>query len=329
MAPFEPGYLSLFHSGELLKRVKALETRLADCDLCPHNCRVDRLQGEVGFCRSGSVPLVASICAHHGEEPPISGTKGSGTVFFGNCNMRCVYCQNCQISQNPDAMRTKEMTTSELAKQLVYLQDELRCHNINFVSPSHFVPQMSRAVYEAVPLGLKIPLVYNTGGYDSLSALKLLDGIIDIYLPDIRYADNAVALRYSGVKNYVPVVRTAIKEMYRQVGNLKVDAREIARKGLIVRHLILPHNLAGSEASLKWLANEISPDVFVSIMAQYYPAHQANKYPELNRRVTAEEYEKVTRIMENLGIENGWLQELDASENYQPDFEREGHPFQP
>ncbi len=329
MTSFESSYLSLFRSGELLRRVEAMETRLADCDLCPHNCRVDRLQGEFGFCRSGSVPLVASICAHHGEEPPISGTTGSGTVFFGNCNMRCVYCQNCQISQNPDAMRTKEMTTSELAKQLVYLQDELQCHNINFVSPSHFVPQLSRAVYEAVPLGLKIPLVYNTGGYDSLSTLKLLDGIIDIYLPDIRYADNAVALSYSGVKNYVPVVRTAIKEMYRQVGNLKVNVREIACKGLIVRHLILPHNLAGSAASLKWLVNEISPDVFVSIMAQYYPAHQANKYPELNRRVTAGEYEKVTRIMENLGIENGWLQELDASENYLPDFEREGHPFQP
>ncbi|MDD5191009.1 MAG: radical SAM protein [Dehalococcoidales bacterium] len=325
----EPHYLALYNSGELWRRVKALEARLAACDLCPHNCRVNRLQGQVGFCNSGVLPIIARVCEHHGEEPPLSGVHGSGTVFFGNCNMRCVYCQNCQISQNPESLKQKEMTVAALAKQLIHLQDELHCHNINFVSPSHFVPQMVRAVYEAIPLGLKIPLVYNTGGYDSVNTLKLLDGIIDVYLPDLRYADNTIALRYSGVKNYVPAVRAAIKEMHRQVGNLVIDENDTAVRGLIVRHLILPNDLAGSEASLSWLVREISPAVFVSIMAQYYPTHLADQFPEINRRISTEEYERVTALLANLEIDNGWVQDMDAPDSYRPDFERENHPFQP
>jgi len=329
MTFYQPGYLALFQSGELARRAAALEARLAACDLCPHNCKVNRLQGETGFCNSGALPLVASVCAHTGEEPPLSGTRGSGAIFFGNCNMRCVYCQNCQISQSPAEMKNKEMTPAQLASQMLYLQDELRCHNINLVSPSHFVPQIVRAVNEAAPLGLKIPLVYNTGGYDAPATIKMLDGIIDIYLPDLRYADNAVALKYSGVKNYVPASRAAIKEMHRQAGQLTVDENEIAVKGLIVRHLILPGGLAGSEPTLKWLAEAISPEVFVSIMAQYYPAHHASVYPELNRRINAAEYETVTSLLDKLGMENGWVQELDAAESYRPDFDRPGHPFQP
>ncbi len=329
MEQSQPGYLTLYPSGELRRRAEVLEARLVSCDICPHNCRVNRLQGEVSFCHSRALSVVTSICAHHGEEPPISGTGGSGTVFFGNCNMRCVYCQNHQISQAPRSRQNKEMNVKELARQLIYLQDELHCHNINFVSPSHFVPQLVRAVLEAIPLGLRIPLVYNTGGYDSLVTLKLLEGIIDIYLPDIRYADNKIAWKYSRVRDYVSVNRAAIKEMYRQTGNLVVDDAGVAIRGLIVRHLILPQALAGSEDSLKWLAGEISPEVTVSIMAQYYPAHRAAKYLEINRRITPLEYEKVTQLLGKLGMENGWLQELDSSDNYMPDFDREGHPFQP
>ncbi|HEX9897307.1 MAG TPA: radical SAM protein [Dehalococcoidales bacterium] len=325
----EPAYLSLYRSGELQKRAEALEARLAHCNLCPRNCDVNRLEGELGFCHSGVLSIVASICAHHGEEPPLSGTKGSGTVFFGNCNMRCVYCQNHQISQDRRRLRGQETDYESLAQQLLYLQDVLGCHNINFVSPSHFVPQMVRAVLEAVPLGLRLPLVYNTSGYDSVSTLKLLDGVIDIYLPDIRYADNKVAKKYSLAPDYVEHARAAIKEMYRQVGNLIVDGEGVAQRGLIIRHLILPAGLAGSEESLTWLAREVSPDVHLSIMAQYYPAHHASRFPVLARRITRAEYDCMVALLGRLGMENGWIQALDSADNYQPDFRREGHPFQP
>jgi putative pyruvate formate lyase activating enzyme len=194
---FEPSYLSLYNSGELERRAEALEARLASCDICPRECGVNRLNGELGFCNSGALPIVDTVCPHHGEEPPLSGTKGSGTVFFGNCNMRCVYCQNYQISQNRSRMSGKEMSCKNLAEKLIWLQDEIGCHNINFVSPSHFVPQILRTLLYAIPKGLKIPLVYNTGGYDSPETIKVLDGIFDIYLPDIRYADDELADKYS------------------------------------------------------------------------------------------------------------------------------------
>jgi putative pyruvate formate lyase activating enzyme len=211
---------------------------------------------------------------------------------------------------------------------MLYLQDQLKCHNINFVSPTHFIPQIVRAVLEAIPQGLKIPLVYNTGGYDSPQTIKLLDGIIDIFLPDIRYADNAVARRYSRAPGYVGNARASIKEMFRQVGNLVLDDKGIAVRGLIARHLILPGGLAGSESSLSWLAEEISRDVFLSIMAQYYPAYHADRYLPLSRRITKKEYERVLTVLDETGLENGWIQSLDSSDNYKPDFSRQGHPFQ-
>ncbi len=325
----EPGYLSMYHSGQLKERVEALESRLAHCDICPRNCGVNRLAGEIGFCRSAALPIVDSICAHHGEEPPLSGTKGSGTVFFGNCNMRCVYCQNHQISQDWRRARRRETDCKSLAAQMLHLQDVCGCHNINFVSPSHFVPQLARAILEAVPLGLKIPIVYNTGGYDSVDTLRSLNGIIDIYLPDLRYADNKMARKYSRAPSYVEHARAAIKEMYRQVGNLVTDDDGVARKGLIVRHLILPEDLAGSGSSLTWIAEEISRDVHLSVMAQYYPAHRAARFPALSRRITKKEYEEVLKILDKTGLNNGWIQSLDSSENYRPDFDRQGHPFQP
>jgi putative pyruvate formate lyase activating enzyme len=325
---FEPSYLALYRSGELERRVSRLEARLAACDICPRECGAKRLEGKTKFCHSGRWPIVASAVPHHGEEPVLSGSRGSGTVFFGNCNMRCAFCQNYQISQDHKAQRENEMEFSTLAREMLRLQ-ETGCHNINFVSPSHFVPQLVRAVFEAVPLGLNLPLVYNTGGYDSLKTLKELEGIIDIYLPDIRYAYDKIARKYSRARNYVSHNREAIKEMYRQVGNLVVDEEGIAQKGLIIRHLILPNGLAGSKESLTWLAEEISPDVTVSIMSQYYPTHHTSRFPELNRKITREEYSEVVELINSLGMENGWLQEMDSSENYRPDFEKEGHPFEP
>ncbi len=323
----ELGYLALYRSGELKRRAERLEARLASCDICPRECHVNRLEDKRGFCHSGYLPIVSAVCAHHGEEPAISGIKGSGTIFFGNCNMRCVYCQNYQISQDWRRQKSKEMDFPKLAQQMLYLQDELGCHNINFVSPSHFVPQLVRAVLEAVPLGLKVPLVYNSSGYDSVASLKELDGIISVYLPDLRYASDRWARKFSHARNYVAHARAAIKEMYRQVGELAVDESGVAQRGLIVRHLSLPSRIAGSEESLLWLAREISPTVTVSIMSQYYPSHKAKDKRLLSRTISEAEYEKVLRLLDEVGLENGWVQEMGAAENYLPDFEREGHPF--
>ena len=323
----EPSYVKLHRSGELKRRVERLEARLASCDICPRECHVNRLENERGFCHSGYLPIISSICAHHGEEPAISGTKGSGTVFFGNCNMRCIYCQNYQISQDWRKQQTNEISFSRLAEKMLHLQDELGCHNINFVSPSHFVPQLVRAVLEAVPLGLRVPLVYNSSGYDSVASLKELDGIISVYLPDLRYASDKWAKRFSRARDYVTHARAAIKEMYRQVGELLVDESGVAQRGLIVRHLILPNGIAGSEESLTWLAREVSPAVTVSIMSQYYPSHKAQGIHLLSRTISEAEYEKVLRLLDEVGLENGWVQEMGAAENYLPDFDREGHPF--
>ena len=327
MTAIEPGYIPLSRSGELERRAEALEARLASCDICPRNCKVNRLHNETGFCHSGFLPIVSSVCAHRGEEPAISGQRGSGTVFFGNCNMRCVYCQNYQISQSWREQKSNEIDCKALAANMLYLQDDLKCHNINFVSPSHFVPQMVRAIAEAAPMGLHIPIVYNTGGYDSLDTLKQLDGIIDIYLPDIRYADNKTARKYSQAPDYVVHNRAAIKEMYRQVGDLVVDKNGLAQRGLIVRHLILPNGLAGSEESLEWISGELSPAVTMSVMSQYSPQHRAHKIPLLSRKISVAEYEGVVGVLFRLSMENGWLQELSSSDTYLPDFEREGHPF--
>jgi len=321
------GYLALYCSGELEQRVQNLEARLTACDICPRKCGVNRLKGELGFCRSEKLPIVSSVCAHEGEEPVISGTKGSGTIFFGNCNLRCLYCQNYQISQNWQKQKLDEMNCKTLAEKMIYLQNELGCHNINFVSPSHFVPQLARAVLEAIPMGLHIPLVYNTNSYDSVKSLSELDGIIDIYLPDLKYDSDDLARKYSQAPNYVALSRNAIKEMYRQVGDLQVDEDDVAKRGLIVRHLVLPNGLAGSEKSLKWLASELSTSVTVSIMAQYLPVHKAQRVPSLSRVISIDEYEMVTGLLSDLGFENGWVQEIGSAKNYIPDFEKEGHPF--
>jgi putative pyruvate formate lyase activating enzyme len=324
-----PGYLDLLKSGELAKRAEQLEKRLESCDLCPRKCGVNRLQDQRGFCHSGKLPALSSSCAHLGEEPALSGARGSGTLFFGNCNMRCVYCQNYQISQDSAYQSRNETDYLTLAQRMLYLQNDLGCHNINLVSPTHFAPQIVKALVEAASRGLRIPLVYNSGGYDSVETIKILEGIIDIYLPDLRYASDDYARKYSEAADYVVNNRAVIKEMYRQTGDLLVDADEIANRGLIVRHLILPGGLAGSHESLSWLAREVSSTITVSIMSQYFPCHHARQIPELARTITYEEYTEVVNLLEKLGLENGWLQEMDAPANYLPDFDREGHPFNP
>ena len=323
----EPGYLALYRSGELKRRAEALAARLGSCDICPRECGVNRLEGERGFCHTGRLPIVSSVCAHHGEEPVLSGGWGSGTIFFGNCNMRCAYCQNYQISQDYAAQRLNEAEINTLAGRMLYLQDSLGCHNINLVTPSHVVPQIVDAVLEAVSRGLHLPLVYNTSSYDSLQTLKELDGIMSIYLADLRYADNRHAEQFSEAANYVEASRAAIKEMHRQVGHLVVDSAGVARQGLIIRHLILPNGLAGSEDSLTWLAQEVSPGVTVSIMSQYHPAHRAQQMPLLSRIISPAEYAEVVKLVDRLGLENGWLQGMGTSRDYLPDFRLEGDPF--
>lgn len=320
------GYLALYRSGELEQRLKSLEARLAACDLCPRECLVNRLEGETGFCGAGYLPSVASVCAHHGEEPVLSGTRGSGTVFLSGCNMRCLYCQNYQISQNQSGLKTGETDFNGLAEKMIRFQEE-GCHNINFVSPSHFVPQLLRAVLMAVPMGLTLPLVYNSGGYDSVATLEELDGVIDIYLPDLRYADETTARKLSQAPDYPRRARAAIREMFRQVGELKIDENGIAVRGLVVRHLVLPGGLAGSRDSLEWLAREVSPEVTVSLMSQYRPAHRAFGHPMLSRQISMEEYREATGCLADVGITNGWVQEMSSPESYWPDFERDGSPF--
>jgi len=325
----EPSYLRLYRCGELRRRAEALEMQLASCDICPRECRVNRLKDERGFCYSGYLPIVSAVCDHHGEEPAISGSRGSGAIFFGNCNMSCVYCQNYQISQDPGHQSSQEMDFHALAQRMIYLQDELGCHNISFVSPSHFVPQLVRAVLEAVPIGLRVPIVYNTNAYDSVASLQALDGIVDVYLPDLRYASDTWAAKLSHTADYVTRARQAILEMHRQVGDeLILDDSGLAQKGLIVRHLILPNGLAGSRDSLTWLVKNVSPKVTVSIMSQYCPTHLASYIPELRRKISVWEYSAVLELLDELGLENGWIQELDAAENYLPHFERDGHPFE-
>jgi putative pyruvate formate lyase activating enzyme len=315
-----PGYIYLYRTGELERRVLRLEARLAECDICPRECGAKRAMGKLGHCNTGRLAPVSSVGAHHGEEPVLSGSRGSGTIFFGNCNLRCAYCQNFQISQDPEVQQGNEMTSAALAERILYLQDELRCHNINLVTPSHVVPQIMRALLEAVPKGLRLPLVYNTSSYDSLATLRELEGVVGIYLADLRYASDELARKYSRVHHYVESSRAAIKEMYRQVGDVELDEEGVARKGLIVRHLILPNGIAGSEDSLTWLAREVSPTVAVSIMSQYYPANKAYNFKELNRKITPAEYQEVADLVSRLGFENGWLQGMDSPESYLPDF---------
>ncbi len=297
--PEQASYLALLESGELAARAAEAHQHLAICDVCPWECPIDRLAGEVGVCRTGARARISSYGPHLGEEDPLRGQRGSGTIFFTRCNLRCQYCQNHDISQTDAG---DEVDDQALAQMMLELQGR-GCHNINFVSPSHVVPQILAAVLLAAQAGLNIPLVYNSGGYDSLTMLTLLDGVIDIYMPDMKYADAEIATTYSKIRDYPSVNQVAVKEMHRQVGDLRLDERGIARRGLLVRHLLLPGGLAGTKEILRFLSEEISTNTYLNIMAQYRPTFQAHRYPELNQRLRQEEFDTAMGWARQLGLD--------------------------
>jgi putative pyruvate formate lyase activating enzyme len=297
MDSFEPAFLSLLKSGELNKRVETARERMKACDLCARYCGVDRNEKQ-GACKTGVLARIASFNPHHGEENPLRGRRGSGTIFFSSCNLRCQYCQNYDISQRTTG---DEIEPEELAVIMLWLQ-KVGCHNINFVSPSHVVAQILEALVIAAENGLKIPLVYNTGGFDSLEALEILDGVIDIYMPDMKYSDSKIARRMSKIGNYFGVNKKAVKEMHRQVGDLVLDEQGIAQRGLLIRHLVLPSGMAGSAKILRFLAEEISTDTYINIMAQYRPAYRALEFPPFDRSPSRKEYTHVLDLADKYGL---------------------------
>ncbi len=304
-----PSYLELYANGRLNKRIKQAFSLLESCALCPRRCGINRLKDKKGFCKTGSLARVYSYMPHFGEEPPISGYRGSGTIFFSGCNMACVYCQNYKFSQ---LNQGREVQPSELAQFMLELQ-ESGCHNINLVTPTHVIPQTLKALSLAIPRGLKLPLVYNTGGYELPEVIRLLEGIVDIFLPDMRYAEDKESLRYSNAPDYPEYNRAAVKQMHRQVGVARIDEQKLVNKGLIIRHLVLPDDIAGTAKTMRFIAREISPQTCISLMSQYLPCYKADKYPRLCRRISEQEYARAREIMLESGISNGWLQESRGS----------------
>ncbi len=298
MESFKPAYLGLLESGELKEKVIKAYEHLSICDVCAWKCPVDRRAGKLGICRTGERAKISSYGAHMGEEDPLRGWRGSGTIFFTGCNLRCQYCQNYDISQSAGG---EQIEPDALAAIMLELQSS-GCHNINFVSPSHVVPQIMAAVLIAAEAGLRLPLVYNTGGYDSLEMLALLDGVIDIYMPDMKYTSPKLAKIYSKASNYPSINQNAVREMHRQVGDLQIDARGLAQRGLLVRHLVLPNKLAGSDRVVRFLAEVISIDTYLNLMDQYRPAYKASQYPKLNRQITQQEYQEVVQAARQAGL---------------------------
>jgi len=297
---FEPAYLNLHHRGELLKRAKKAPELLKSCEVCPRVCRINRNTGEPSVCKIGRYSLVSSYFAHFGEENCLRGWQGSGTIFFARCNLKCVFCQNYDISHYNSG---NEVTAERLAEMMIELQHQ-GCHNINFITPEHVVPQIIEAMPIAVELGLKIPIVYNTSAYDSMESMSLLDGIIDIYMPDFKFWGSLLAKRYLKAKDYPEIACQVIREMHRQVGDLTFDENGLALRGLLVRHLVMPGCLSDSNMIFNFLANEISPNTYINIMNQYHPAGEvySEKYSEVNRRVTADEYKKAVGLAESSGL---------------------------
>jgi putative pyruvate formate lyase activating enzyme len=298
-------YRDLYQSGELLQRVKKAYRRLASCDLCPHDCGVNRVMNQRGVCGAGLKPKIASTNVHRGEEPPISGDNGSGTVFLSGCSLKCMFCQNFPISQLGNGA---EVSTRELANRMVKLQ-RLGVHNINFVTPTHYLPHILAALWQSVPLGFRIPVVWNSSGYEKTDVLHLLEGIVDIYLPDMKYSDEKRSVDISAAPGYRDINRAAVTEMLRQVGHLRMDDNGIAVKGLIVRHLVLPEGAAGSRDTLKWIADHLGTETHLALMNQYFPAHRAIESNVLGRKIHSEEYDEVVAFLDEYGLENGWVQD--------------------
>ena len=318
----EPAYLDLWSRGELKERTEQARETLFSCSLCPRSCGVNRADGERGFCRQGSLPKVAKALPHFGEEPPLSGFKGAGTVFFSGCALHCLYCQNYQISQEGLG---EEITPIELADLFLDLQDQ-GCHNLDLVSPTPHLPFILQALESAIPRGFRLPLVYNTHGYLSESTLSLLNGIVDIYLPDLKYGEDGQGSRLSQVENYTACALKAIKIMFGQVGPLRIDEKGLAYRGLLIRHLVLPQDQSASGEVLRALAS-FSLRIPLSLMAQYRPCYKALQVPEINRPLKAEEYQQVVALGIRLGLDEIFIQELESAEIYSPDFTAED-PFQ-
>jgi len=298
MLTFQPAYVELMKSGELEQRVEQAHAMLSKCTACAWACGVDRLAGKYGICRTGARMRVSSFGPHLGEEDPLRGWMGSGTIFFSRCNLHCQFCQNHDISQTDAG---DEIDPEQLAAIMLELQS-LGCHNINLVSPSHVAPQILAGVLIAAQAGLRLPLVYNTGGYDGLELLKLLDGVVDIYMPDMKYASAQVARHYSKIPNYPQANQAAVREMHRQVGDLQLDEQGLARRGLLVRHLVLPNGLAGTGDIVRFLAEEISINTYLNLMDQYHPAFNARQFPKLNRKITPQEFQSAVDLTHTAGL---------------------------
>jgi putative pyruvate formate lyase activating enzyme len=298
MTYFEPSYIKTHRAGLLQPKITAAYQVMLSCEICPHLCRVDRRHGELGLCRTGEKPVVSSYGPHFGEEDPLVGQHGSGTIFFSHCNLFCIFCQNWEISHGGEG---EEIDVADLAEIMLRLQAQ-GCHNINFVTPSHQVPMLLAALPHAIAGGLRLPLVYNTGGYDSLATLQLLDGIVDIYMPDFKFWGPAIAGSLCNAADYPEVARQALQEMHRQVGDLALDEHGVAYRGLLVRHLVLPDDLAGTKEIMQFLARDISPHTYVNVMGQYRPCGRAYEHPSLGRFLTAEEHRDAQRMAREAGL---------------------------
>ena len=313
-----PSYTFLSDQSWCVK-IAAADALASVCALCPRRCGVDRLKNQKGFCEAGSTLTISSVFPHHGEEPPLSGSGGSGTIFFSHCTLHCCFCQNHQISHEGEGA---PYTVEALAHKMMELQS-LGCHNVNLVTATHFLPWVLRALKESVKIGLNVPIVYNCGGYETVETIEILRDIVDIWLPDIKYGDNTAAQKYSRAPDYVEVNHAAIRAMFRQVGRLRVDKNNVGVRGLIIRHLVLPSGLSGSESVVRWLLSLFDPDdITISLMAQYFPAYHSKDFPEINRRITRAEYEPVAALFANSGFA-GFFQEVeDAVGAFKIDFKQ-------
>ncbi len=299
---FRPSYIALHESGHLKDRIERLMSILKECTLCPRRCKVDRTSGETGTCDAKESVVVSSVFPHFGEEPPLVGRSGSGTIFLTHCNLRCVFCQNYDISHEG---RGEEVSTEELSEYMIALKSR-GCHNINFVTPTHYVPQIVKSLPGAIEMGLDIPIVYNTGGYDSIEVIRLLDGIVDIYMPDFKFTDSEPSKKYMNAPDYPVVIKEVLREMHRQVGDLVIDSKGVAHRGLLIRHLVMPNGLSGTKEAVSFIAEELSRDSYINIMEQYHPEYKAHKYPELKRRITTEEYMEAVRLAKDAGLTRGF-----------------------